>query len=182
MAVRRRHMKRDTYVLLPVIAATLASFWIVPGVPFAHLDDPSYWGVIGYALTLVVVVARVLGRRSEASERRWMVGFLVGMPLIYIADWLRFGGAAYWLVIEFVGLVLFSGIAWLSVRRSLWFLPSGITLHALWDAGHYEIAGFIPNWYVVGCIVVDVALGLYIAGRLSGLALVATGSSTRDDV
>lgn len=175
-------MRRDSYVVLPVVAATIALFWIVPEVPFAHLDDPSYWGLMGYAVTLGVVVARVLGRRSDASERRWMVGFLVGMPVIYVADWLRFGGAAGWLGIELVGLFLYSGVAWLSIRRSPWFLPSGIAGHALWDAAHYQTAGFVPNWYILGCIVVDVALGLYVAGRLSGLAPVTPRDSMRDAV
>lgn len=74
-----------------------------------------------------------------------------------------------------VGLCLYSGVAWLSIRRSPWFLPSGIAGHALWDAAHYQTAGFVP-------IVVEVALGLYVAGRLSGLALVTPRDSMRDAV
>ncbi len=161
-------MKRNVYLLLPVLASTIALFWIVPEISIAHLNDPSYWGLIGYAATLVVVSARVLGLRSPASEHRWMVGFLVGMPLIYVADWLRFGGTTGWLGIELAGLVLYSGLAWLSIRRSPWFLPSGIAAHALWDAAHYDRVEFVPSWYALGCIVVDVALGLYVAGRLTG--------------
>ena len=165
-------MKRDIYLLLPVLAATIALFWIVPEVSIAHLDDPSYWGLIGYAATLAVVGARVVGRRSPASERRWMVGFLVGMPLVYVADWLRFGGTTGWLGIELAGLILYSGLAWLSIRRSPWFLPWGMAAHALWDAAHYDRVGFIPSWYALGCIVVDIALAVYIAGRVAGRPLV----------
>ena len=175
-------MRRDRYLLLPVVAAAIALFWIVPEVPLVHLDDPSHWGVLGYAVTLVGVVARVLGRRSAASERRWMVGFLVGMPLIYVADWVRFGGSIGWLGIELVGVVLYGGVAWLSIRRLPWFLAGGIAGHAVWDAAHYDATGFVPNWYIVGCIVVDVALGLYVAGRLLGPRPAAAAGSVRDAV
>ncbi len=172
-------MKRDRYLLLPVGAATIALFWIVPEIPLLHLDDPSHWGVMGYAATLVVVAARLLGRRSAASERRWMVGFLVGMPLIYVADWVRFGGTIGWLGIEVMGVALYTAAAWLSMRRVPWLLPAGIMGHALWDVAHYDSTAFVPNWYALGCVVVDVALGLYVAGRPSPSAL---RNSVRDAV
>ncbi len=176
-------MKLAPYGLLAVIAATITLFWIVPEFPLAHLDDPSHWGVIGYAVTVVVIGARVLGRLSAATERRWMVSFLIGMPLIYVANWRRFGGTGGWLSVELFGVFLYGAVAWLSLRRSPWFLPVGIAGHGLWDGAHYDKTDFVPNWYVVGCLVVDVAVAVYLATRLSeSRSAAVTGSIGGDAV
>ena len=170
-------MKHASYGWLTVVAATIPLFWIVPEFPLAHLDDPGHWGVIGYAVLVIVIFGRVVGRLSAATERRWLVWFLVGMPLIYVADWARFGGTGAWLSVELLGVLLYSALAWMSLRRSAWFLPAGITGHALWDGAHYDRTDFVPNWYVIACIVVDVALGLYVA---HGLSLRPSAAHTRD--
>lgn len=150
-----------------VLVATIALFWVVPEFPLAHLDDPSHWGVVGYAVT-VVLLGRwfTVGPKAHKAERRLLVRFLVGMPLIYLADWLRFGGPGFWLPIELGGGLVYWIIAWLTAKKSPWLLPVGITGHAIWDLLHVGRTSFVPDWYAVGCLVVDVALGLYVFGRV----------------
>ena len=139
----------------------------MPAPPFAHLDDPSHWGVIGFALILLLVLRlRLRGIRGSLSERNWLLAFLAGMPVIYLADWLRFGGSLGWLGIEIAGAAIYWTLVLLAVKRSPWFLAAGIAGHAIWDAGHYQRTEFVPDWYVVGCVVIDLAFGIYAAAQV----------------
>ena len=55
----------------------------------------------------------------------------------------------------------------LGVKRSPWFLAIGMALHGLaWDAWHYRKSNYIPDWYVIACLAVDLAFGAYIASRV----------------
>lgn len=149
----------------PVAGATMALFWIVPDWPLRHLDDPSHWGILGYAGTLALLAVRGWWAHDDPSRRRPLLWFLVAMPVIYLADWLRFGGRPAWLVVELAGAGAYWVCARLAVTRSVWYLPVGIAGHALWDIAHYGRAAFVPDWYALGCAVVDVAMGLF-AGLL----------------
>ena len=160
--------KQDVLLLTPLAAATVALFWIVPALPFAHLDDPSHWGVLGYAFTLVLILRlRWRGIQGSRIEWNWLLLFLAGMPVIYLANWLRFGGDAAWLWIELGGALLYWMLVLLALVRSPWFLVVGIAAHGLWDAWHYDLTDFVPNWYVLGCFIIDVTLGIYAAGQVT---------------
>ncbi len=156
--------KLDLLAAVAVAAATVALFWIVPEFPLTHLDNPSHWGVVGYAATLVLVlVYRLRGIEGSRREFLLLLAFLAGMPVIYVADWLRYGGSTGWLGIELAGLVLYGTLAVLAVTRAPWFLAAGIAAHGLWDLAHYQRSDYVPDWYAVGCAVIDVAVGLYAA-------------------
>lgn len=160
-------MRRFDPFLLPVAAATWTLFWLVPGFPLAHLDDPGHWGVLGYLLVLALVLRlRLKGARGTRSERRLLALFLAGMPVVYVADWLRFGGPPAWLWIELLGVVCFWALALLGWRRSPWFLVAGLFAHGLWDAAHTGRTGFVADWYTVGCFLVDLAFAVYAAGQV----------------
>ena len=125
--VHRLVKKLDLLAIVAVVAATSALFWLVPALPLAHLDDPSHWGVLGYAITLVVILTlRLRGIQGSGVERFWLTAFLVGMPAIYLADWFRYGEVSGWLWIELVGALLYWSFALLAAVRSLWFLAGGI--------------------------------------------------------
>ncbi len=156
---------------IPVAAATASLAWIVPELPLVHLDDPSHWGVIGY-LGFVGILARRVTVGRLGLPRSLLALFLAGMPLIYVANWVRFGGTTGWLVVELLGLVLFSVIAWLGRSRAAWWLAAGVAGHALWDAGHLGGPSFVPDWYATGCAIVDIALG----GLTAGIFLSSTKS------
>ncbi len=156
----------DRLGIIALFGVTIALYWVVPALPFAHLDNPGHWGILGYFLTLVMIMrARFRGSRGRGLQR-WMVFFLCAMPLIYIAYWLRYGGSQNWLGIELAGLLIYWGLAWMAVVQSPRYLALGIGLHGLWDIAHYTRSGFVDDWYALACLLVDFALAIYIAGRI----------------
>jgi len=79
------------------------------------------------------------------------------------------GGRAanHWFWVEIMGTTTFAAIAVLGVKRSPWFLAIGMVLHGLtWDTWHYKNSTYIPDWYVIACLAVDLALGAYVAARV----------------
>ncbi len=145
-----------------VIIATISLYWIVPENPMLHLDDPSHWGIIGYlSVLLVISSAKLAGQNRGALERNLLTGFLLAMPLIYIANWIRYDQQSYWFWVELMGVIIYWAIAFLSKRVSLLFLAFGIGAHAIWDIWHFNQGLYVPNWYVIGCTVIDVAAGFY---------------------
>ena len=46
------------------------------------------------------------------------------------------------------------------------YLALGIGLHGLWDIAHYSRTSFVDDWYTLACLLVDVALAIYIAGQV----------------
>ncbi len=88
------------------------------------------------------------------------------MPVVYLADWFRFAGEQPWLWIELAGALAFWVLAVLGAKRSPWLLAAGLAAHGLWDAGHYQRTGFVADWYVVGCFLVDMAFAVYAAGQV----------------
>src|SRR6185436_2026472 len=85
--------------------------------------------------------------------------------------WLAFRPANLqpaWLAIELLGLGIFGLLAVLGLKRSPWFLAIGIVGHGIvWDVSH-RTAPFMPSWYAIMCLLVDVGLGLYAAARIPG--------------
>ena len=74
-------------------------------------------------------------------ERNLLVGFLVGMPLVYVARYLFASTgrvANHWFAVEVLGTAIFSSLV-LGVKYSPWFLAIGMVLHGLpWDLWHYQ--------------------------------------------
>ena len=126
------------------------------------------------AATLIVFVflwaTRWRGWHGVSFERSLLVAFLVGMPLVYVARYLftstgRAGNDWFW--IEILGVMIFAALAVLGLKRSPWFLAIGIVAHGLaWDSWHYRNSTYIPDWYALACLTVDLALGAYVAARV----------------
>ncbi len=156
--------------LLLLVVATLAALAVIPDWPHRHLDDPAYWGMIGYLGVFALMLAR-RGRswRTGGANRRTVVLFLVGLPLIYLAAALRFDAPASAVILQAAGTVVWVGFAVAALRRDL-ALWLGCAAHALWDVAHFRRVDYIPDWYVVACVAVDVGLGAYVLLRLSGEA------------
>ena len=137
------------------------------------LTDSCHWGAIFACVTIVILSAtRWLGPRAIRFERLWSALFLAGMPLIYITRWLIAGGggtSATWLGVEIAGLPLYAGLAAIGLRGSPWFIVAGIAAHGLaWDSWHWHpSSSYVPSWYAVGCMVVDLGLSLYLATRVA---------------
>jgi hypothetical protein len=152
-------------------AATALTAWTLTTVPSwrGALADPCHQAAIAAAATIAILFAtRRMGSRGVALERVVMALFLTGMPLIYIASWLVTGGGGSgraWLAIELAGLPVYAALALLGLRRSAWYLAAGIAAHGLgWDVWHLH-SDYIPRWYAIGCLLVDVGLALHVAAR-----------------
>jgi hypothetical protein len=150
---------------------TAVSLYLVPSWQGALTDPCHLAGIFSAATIILLLVTRHLGRRGILIERRVLAVFLAGMPLIYVASWLATHGAGAsggWLWVEIAGVPVYATLAVLGLRRSPWFLAAGIAAHGLaWDSWHYYAnTGYIPSWYAIGCFLVDLGLGLYIAARI----------------
>lgn len=89
--------------LLPILA-TISALAVLPDWPHHNLTDPSYWGVLGF----VILVVRLLWLRGPdwsrgSANRLTILAFLVLVPAVYVANWLRFGGSYVQLGIELAG-------------------------------------------------------------------------------
>jgi hypothetical protein len=150
---------------------TALSLYLVPSWQGLLTDPCRLAGVLSAGTIALLFVTRHLGRRGIAIEGPALALFLAGMPLIYVASWLvsRGGGAHQgWLWVELLGGPLYGALAVVGLKRSPWFLVVGIAAHGVaWDSWHYYAnTGYIPSWYAIGCFLVDVGLGIYIAARI----------------
>jgi hypothetical protein len=158
----------DALGLAVFVLATFAAALLVPDLSLSLISQPVFGAVVGcgIALTLVTVV-RAQGRRGSRLERRCLAFFLLLMPTVYLASWLRFGGGSGWLAAELAGQVIFGVLAIAGLRRWPWLLAIGIAGHGLlWDAWHYGRTPFMPDWYALACAIVDVGLALYVAAQV----------------
>jgi hypothetical protein len=163
---------QQTVQTVLLIIVTLVGTWLgLYRVPWHVSGDPC---VIAAAATVVVVTCLWLthwrGLHGVIFERNLLAGFLVAMPLVYVARYLfasTSAAANHWLCVEVLGAVIFIALAVLGVKRSPWFLAIGMVLHGLaWDAWHYRNSNYIPDWYVIACLAVDLAVGAYVAARV----------------
>jgi hypothetical protein len=137
--------------------------WQVPGDPFPLA------AVVGAVTVACLWLARWLGSRAMKFERTMLAGFLVAMPLVYVMGWFaaRDHAASSWIWVELLGLALFAAFAALGLKNSPWFLAIGTAGHGFaWDLWHYKNSAYIPDWYAVACMLVDLALGAYVAARI----------------
>ncbi len=162
------HQPVQTVLLLIV---TFVGTWLsLYRVPWQVSGDPC---LVAAAATGGIVtclwLTRWRGLHGVLFERNLLAGFLVLMPLVYVARYLfaATGGANYWFWVEVLGTAIFVALAVLGVKRSPWFLAIGMVLHGLaWDAWHYRNSAYIPDWYVIACLAVDLSMGAYMVSRV----------------
>jgi hypothetical protein len=161
---------RERFALACAALMTGLCFYLVPSwEPVALLSDPCGVATIASGVVVMMLIATLLSGRGIRIERIVLSLFLAAMPLIYLARGRLFGGldSGGWLWIESIGLLIFGALAWLGYYRSPWFLALGIAAHGmLWDSWHFHSA-YIPSWYALGCLLVDVGLGFYVVVRMS---------------
>jgi len=154
-----------------LIALSIVSGWMLYMVPsWSALGDPFLLGSVASAVTAACLwLTRRMGLRAMKFERAWLAAFLVGMPVVYLLGWLgaRNRAATSWSWVELLGLALFAALAVLGLKKSPWFLVIGIAGHGIaWDSWHYKNSAYVPDWYAVACLLVDLALGAYVAARV----------------
>jgi hypothetical protein len=151
--------------LLTAIAIYLAPSW--QGI----LTDVCLQAMAISGATIVLLYGtRLLGGRGIAIERVVLALFLAAMPVVYILRWLmaRDGAGSGWLGAELFGFVIFAAVALMGLKVSPWYLAGGIAAHGIaWDSWHYSIhETYMPHWYAIACLLVDVGLGMYVAARI----------------
>ncbi len=154
-----RHSDGATLLL---VLATVAALAVVPDWPHRHLANPSYWAVGGF----VVLTVRLLSRSRRSWEpggaaRLVVIAFLALVPIVYVADWFRFGGSGPELGLQLAGVALWLWAA-LAARTSDTVLWVACIAHALWDAIHFGRVSFIPEWYAAACLAADMGLGAFV--------------------
>jgi hypothetical protein len=155
-------------VLIALSITTVLMLYMVPS--WQTLGDPFPFGAVGSAFTVVCDwMTRWLGSRAMKFEQAWLAAFLVGMPLVYVMGWFvaRGRGASSWIWVELLGLAIYAAFAALGLKNSPWFLAIGIAAHGLaWDSWHYKNSAYVPDWYAVACLLVDLVLGAYLIARV----------------
>jgi CDP-diglyceride synthetase len=154
-----------------LIAVSIITVWTLYMVPSWQVPgDPFPLAAVVEAVTVACLwLTRWLGSRAVKFERTMLAGFLVAMPLVYVMGWFaaRDHAASSWIWVELLGLALFAAFAALGLKNSPWFLAIGIAGHGFaWDLWHYKNSAYIPDWYAVACMLVDLALGAYVAARI----------------
>jgi hypothetical protein len=163
---------QETIQTVLLIIVSFVGTWLgLYRVPWQVSGDPC---LLAAAATVVIVtclwLTRWRGLRGVIFERNLLAGFLVGMPLVYVARYMfastgRAGN--YWFWVELLGTIIFAALSVLGVKRSPWFLAIGMVLHGLaWDTWHYRNSTYIPDWYAIACLAVDLAFGAYVAARV----------------
>jgi hypothetical protein len=126
--------------------------------------------VVAGATIVLLYVTRFFGARGIAIERIVLALFLAAMPVVYILRWLlnRDGAGSGWLWLELIGFILFAALAVMGLKVSPWYLAAGIAAHGIaWDIWHDFIAEtYMPHWYAITCLLVDVGVGVYVAARI----------------
>ena len=157
-------------VLLLIL--TFVGTWLsLYRIPWQLSGDPCLLAAAATGRVVTCLwLTRWRGLRGVIFERNLIAGFLVLMPLVYVARYLfaaTGGWASYWFWVEILGTAIFVTLAVLGVKRSPWFLAIGMVLHGLaWDAWHYRNSAYIPDWYVIACLAVDLSFGAYVAARV----------------
>ena len=158
----------QTVLLIALSIVTVWTLYMVPS--WQALGDPFLLAAVAGAVTVACLwLTRWLGSRAMKFERAWLAAFLVAMPLVYVMGWFaaRDRAATSWIWVELLGLALFAAFAALGFKNSPWFLVIGIAGHGLaWDSWHYKNSSYAPDWYAVACLLVDLALGAYVAARV----------------
>jgi hypothetical protein len=163
---------REGIALLVLVAATVIASLGVPGASWrASPVDPCHLAVVGgIASTATLAVTRSLGDSALAFERFIVAAFLFVMPLIYVGNFLLTpapGGSTPWLFIELAAVPVYGALAVAGFRGRFALLVVGIAAHGIgWDAWHYSRSAYIPDWYSVACLELDVAMALYVAARI----------------
>ena len=128
-----------------MIAVTVLIF--VPVLPFLHLDDPSHWGVLGFAVTAFLLMSPASDHWPRPRLHTILTVSVIALPVVYVANSLRWIGGLVGLSVERTGLVIWCGLAIAAWRRAV-FPPIGIALHAVWDAahcGHVDYSGMVHH-------------------------------------
>lgn len=158
----------DIVAVALLILSTAGSLFMVPDIrAAADLLEPTIQAAIFTPMTMTaVMIGRLRGWRP-VIERRLLALFLGLMPTVYLLSGAWHGMPSPWLLVEVGGQVVFGALALGGLWGSPWLLAVGIAAHGLlWDLPHLGRTPFMPDWYAIACLIVDVGWGGYAALRI----------------
>ena len=157
---------RERLALSGAALLTAWALWLVPDWrPAVLFSDPCTMAIFAAGLVLGALAITRTSSTWTAREPRIFALFLAVMPLIYVAR-SSLSGTDHGRWVEWAGLAIFGTLAWIGYSRTPWILAAGIAAHGLlWDTWHLH-SDFIPAWYALGCLLVDVGLAGYVAVRI----------------
>lgn len=164
--------------LAALVVSSFSAALLLPA-PTAELAlHPSLSAGLG---TLLIATWLIAAPGTRLHRLRWeknlIATFLALMPVVYLNSLLltRAGVVPLisgqdtegpWLWLELAGLPVFVALALIGARRAPWLLGAGIIAHGLlWDSWHIGRTPFMPDWYAVACLIVDVGWGLWALTR-----------------
>ena len=145
---------------------TSLSLLLVPDISEANWYEPTILAAVSMPVVLATLVALRVGRAPVVWERTLLAAFLFFMPTVYLSSLALHGGSRGWVTTEALGQVLFAALALVGWRVP-WVLVVGLASHGLgWDWWHHGRTQFMPDWYAIACLMVDVGCGVYAFSRL----------------
>jgi hypothetical protein len=120
---------------------------------------------IGIALALLIGVFAGLTRFER--DRAFYPTVLIVIPSYYIL-FATLGGATDALLFELLQQAVFTIIAVVGFKSSLWWVVAGMVGHGVFDSVHGFLVSNpgVPPWWPAFCMAIDVALGVVLAWRL----------------
>jgi hypothetical protein len=121
-----------------------------------------------------VLISRAGGR---ARENQMLAAGLVAAAVIYLGAAGMVGAPSKMVLLEVVGVAIFGAIAWLGLRRSLWWLAFGWLAHVGWDVGLHldQRQEVVAAWYPLLCVGFDLIVAGYLLGAASSGQLARAG-------
>ncbi|OZG75024.1 hypothetical protein BTA51_01075 [Hahella sp. CCB-MM4] len=129
------------------------------------MSNFAVWLLLGAVATIpLVLYAHKREFRAISAVFGW--GLIVA-ALIYVGFALLIGDW-HWLLIEALGIVVYSLFFLISKVRTVLWVAAGWLAHPLWDVAlHLQGPGYhvAPAWYAVACISFDFVVAGYIYYR-----------------
>lgn len=172
----------DAIGIVTLVLCTGLSLLLVPDISAGNWFEPTILAAIGTPILLAVLVGLRVKNAAVRWERAGLALFLLLMPTVYLSSLALHGGGAIWLVVEALGQVLFAAVALTGWRKAPWVLAVGLAGHGLaWDSWHHGRTDFIPDWYTLACLLVDIGCGTYALSRLKVWNAAARSERTAPD-
>jgi hypothetical protein len=158
-------VNRETLALAGATVLTGIGVLVVP----SWHNTPCHRAVIASVIVLgLLFVTRFTN--AVRFEQYLLAGFLAAMPLVYLSAWYETSvlKSPVHLWLEAAGLAVFLALALLGLKKPA-FLIAGIALHGVvWDLVHFRGYDYVPSWYAIDCLIVDVGIAWYAATRTQG--------------
>jgi hypothetical protein len=155
------------FALALLVAQLAISILILPASPLGDLSEPTCLATLASMITTLVLGVTRFVERPRWLDRTVLAAFLAGMPLVYTWCAILRGDHGD-LAVEAIGIAIFGGAAVIGYLRAPALIGAGIIAHGLcWDSWH-RASGYVPGWYAVGCLVVDLGIGAFALMYLAG--------------